>query len=167
MDEDILELAKAFCNAHQVQIGEALGFGIHGRVWVGESPMMGALAIKIFRMKSHYLRERDAYRRLAEYEVTSICGCRVPQLVIEDDEFLALGITIVKRPFVLDFAGSQLDWPLDFEPEIMAAWMAEKEAQFGEDDWPVVLEILGELESMGIYLTDITPSNISLIDRRA
>ena len=78
-----------------------------------------------------------------------------------DDEFLVICMTIVKHPYVLDFAGSQLDRPMDFPPEVMAEWLADKESEFDEDAWPKVLEILWNLEALGIYLTDINPRNIS------
>ena len=59
------------------------------------------------------------------------------------------------------FAGSRLDQPVDFPEEVMEAFWAEKEAQFG-DDWDRAKEVVWALESFGIYLTDISPSNIAL-----
>jgi hypothetical protein len=42
-------------------------------------------------------------------------------------------MTIVKQPFVLDFAGANLDETPDFSDEVMADGFAEKEEQFGAD----------------------------------
>jgi len=46
----------------------------------------------------------------------------------------------------------------------MAEWEAEKGEQFG-DEWPDVQRILWTLEGYGIYLLDISPSNICLQER--
>jgi hypothetical protein len=43
----------------------------------------------------------------------------------------------------------------------MADWRADKQEQFGKQ-WPEVLAILACLESYGIYMEDVSPSNISL-----
>jgi len=50
---------------------------------------------------------------------------------------------------------------MEFPEETIRDFLAEKEAQFG-DDWPKVQKIVSELEDYGIYLTDISPSNIAL-----
>jgi hypothetical protein len=69
-------------------------------------------------------------------------------------------MTIVDRPFVLDFAAVYLEKRPEFPPEIWAEWEAEKREQF-EDRWPIVLEILNAFEEIGMYLTDVSPANIS------
>ena len=163
MPIETLERAEAFCNKHGIPIREQLGFGIHGRVWVGEYIANSAiLAIKVFEKPEFYEVELDVYRRLESHGIYRLCDCKVPQLELADDTYSVIRMTIVRRPFVLDFAGAQLDSPPDFPPEIMMEFMAEKKMQFGDLRWPKVLEILGELETMGIFLTDISPSNISL-----
>jgi hypothetical protein len=58
---------------------------------------------------------------------------------------LALGITIVKRPFVLDFAGAYLDTRPEFPPDVWADWEAEKREQF-EGRWAMVEKILDAFE---------------------
>jgi hypothetical protein len=72
-------------------------------------------------------------------------------------------MTIVTRPFVLDFAGAYLDAPPIFPDETWAAWELEKLDQFGAR-WPKVQEILAALEEMEIYMVDVSPSNIAFID---
>jgi len=72
-------------------------------------------------------------------------------------------MTIVKRPFVLDFAGAHLDARPEFSAEIWADWEAEKREQF-EDRWPMVEKILAAFEEFGIYLLDVSPGNIGFVD---
>ena len=162
MDQEIKEKAQRYCEAKGYQLREQLGFGIHGGVWVVDtSGFPGQFALKVFQHEVFHRRERDAYLRLRERGVTRICGCDVPILIDSDDEAWVILMTVVERPFVLDFAGSRLDTPEDFPEPILREFLAEKEDQFGAD-WPKAKEIVAELETYGIYLTDISPSNISV-----
>jgi hypothetical protein len=86
---------------------------------------------------------------------------KVPQLIRYDDALLAIEMTVVTRPFVLDFAGAFLDRPPDFSEEVVAEWRAEKQDQFGKR-WREAEGIVRELESYGIYMIDVSPNNISL-----
>ena len=72
-------------------------------------------------------------------------------------------MTVVSRPFLLDFAGAYLDWSPDFSDEVMADWRAEKLEQFGER-WPEVEAILRILQTYGIFMIDVHPGNISFGD---
>ncbi len=72
-------------------------------------------------------------------------------------------MTVVSRPFVLDFAGAELDNPPDFSEEVLADWRAEKRDQFGER-WAEVEAILGSLEGHGIFMLDVNPGNVSFED---
>jgi hypothetical protein len=71
-------------------------------------------------------------------------------------------MTMVSKPYVLDFAGAYLDWEPDFSEEVMADWQADKQEQFGEQ-WPEVLAILAHLKNYGIHMEDVSPSNICLV----
>ena len=64
-----------------------------------------------------YLRERAVYERLRDAGVSEILGFNVPQLIRFDDELRIIEMSIVARPFVLDFAGAWLDTPPDFPEE--------------------------------------------------
>lgn len=68
-------------------------------------------------------------------------------------------MTIVERPFVLDFAGAYLDTRPQFPEDVWKEWEAEKREQF-EDRWPVVERVLEAFEELGIYLLDVSPGNI-------
>jgi len=80
-----------------------------------------------------------------------------------DDELRVIEMTIVARPFVLDFAGAYLDVRPEFPEDVWIAWEAEKREQF-EQRWRVVQAILEGFEEFGIYLLDVTPGNIAFLD---
>ena len=84
----------------------------------------------------------------------------MPQLLSIDEEFLAIGMTIVRSPFLLGFADARLDEAPDFSEDVLRHWEEEKAEIFGER-WPEVTRILAALQTIGIYLLDINPHNIS------
>lgn len=86
-------------------IEERLGFGKDGTVWSTSR----ATAIKVFLTREPFERELAAYHRLAEHGIRAIHGHNVPELHDVDDNFLVIEMTIVRRPFVLDFASAHLD----------------------------------------------------------
>jgi len=141
-----------------------LGGGIQGSVYLTARPAEGnPLAVKFHHRVSGYRRERDAYHRLRYHDVTIVLGHHVPQFIDHDDELLTIEMTIVRRPFLLDFGGAYLDRPPDYPNYVLRRWRADKRRQFGEH-WPDVHFILKELESYGIYLTDVNPGNITFGD---
>ena len=72
-------------------------------------------------------------------------------------------MSIVTRPFVLDFAGAYLDMPPEFPDAVWADWEAEKQEQFGKR-WPQVQAVLTALEELDIHLVDVSSSNIAIAD---
>ncbi len=87
----------------------------------------------------------------------------VPQLLSVDAALGAIEMSVVSRPFVLDFGKIQLDrrledaWPAEVLEERWAYW----ESLFEPEQWPIVLAIYGELgHRFGIWLEDIHPGNI-------
>ena len=110
-----------------------------------------------------YRRECDAYLRLRTAGITDILGFRVPQLIHADDNLRIIEMTIVTRPFLLDFAGAWLDVLSEFSDEIWSEWEQDKREQFGTR-WTIVQAVLGCLEEMDIHLIDVSPSNISFLD---
>jgi hypothetical protein len=108
------------------------------------------------------IAKRDVYLRLKENGIDTILGCHVPQLLRYDDGLWVVDMSVVTRPFVLDFAGAFLDKAPDFSDEVLADWRAEKQEQFGVH-WPLVEAILEVLKNYGIHLIDVSPNNVSLI----
>jgi hypothetical protein len=109
------------------------------------------------------LREKRAYQRLGIRAVTTVLGFNVPQLVGFDDGLRVLEMTIVKRPFVLDFASAHLDTRPEFPADVWADWEADKREQF-EGRWPAVQEVLAAFEELGIFLLDVSPGNIAFME---
>jgi hypothetical protein len=160
MDEDIVEKAETYAARRDRRLAGRLGFGIHGIVFAIEGNVHpGAAALKVYYSDEGYCRERDVYRRLQDQGVVEIYDFRVPQFIERDDALLALEMTMVMPPFVLDFAGAYLDFPPQFSEEVWAEWERKNEEQFGSD-WPKAQMILGELQDMGIHMLDPSPSNI-------
>src|SRR2546427_13179874 len=142
----------------------SLGFGIQGIIFVAEdNSKAGKTALKIHRAAEPYFRERAVYERLKDASVSEILGFNVPQLIRFDDELRVIEMSIVARPFVLDFAGAWLDTPPDFPGETWAEWEAEKREQFGTL-WPRVQAVLEALEALDIHMVDVSPSNIAFLD---
>jgi hypothetical protein len=163
MNEILIPNAMLYASHCQIEISETLGSGKDGIVLVGKHKAQPAkVAIKALRWAEAYQRERDVYDRLARNAVRSVLGFNVPQLIGRDDDLRLLEMTIVERPFVLDFAGAYLDVRPQFSPEVWADWEAEKREQF-ENRWPTVQKIIAAFEEVGIYLLDVSPANIGFI----
>jgi hypothetical protein len=81
------------------------------------------------------------------------------EMLRHDDSLGVIEMSIVKPPFVLDFASAQIDQPFDFPEDVMTERFAEKREQFGAD-WSKAVVVLRALEQMGIYMTDVHPGNI-------
>jgi hypothetical protein len=145
-------------------VAETLGFGYHGIVFAAKHQTKGGrFALKAHVRSQEYVRERDVYLRLREHAITAIRGCHVPEMLAFDDALWVIEMTLVDRPFVLDFAGAHLDRRTDFSEEVMADWRAEKQEQFGPL-WREVQAILRFLEGHGIFVEDVNPGNISFGD---
>ena len=164
MDELLTQHAQTYASRHNLRLAERLGHGIHGIVYAAErNAEPGNVAIKMHRSRDVHERERNVYLRLKEAGVEEILGFNVPKLIRVDNELLVIEMSIVSRPFVLDFAGAYLGYAPGFSDEIWSEWEAEKRWQF-EDHWPKVQAILSALEELEIYMVDVSPSNIAFLD---
>ncbi len=164
MEETIIRNARAYAAQHRLQLAERLGFGIHGIILVAEDNLKaGKTAVKAHRYAEPFCRECAAYERLKAARITELLGFHVPQIIRTDASLRVLEMTIVTRPFVLDFAGAWLDAPPPFSDETWAEWAAEKREQF-EHRWPRVQDVLSALEAMDIHMVDVSPSNIAFLD---
>jgi hypothetical protein len=105
-------------------------------------------------------RECRVYQRLREEQITRILGFNVPQLPSINKEFRAIEMTIVRSPFLLDFADAHLDEAADFSEDVLQQREEGRAEIFGER-WPEVTRILAALQALGVYLLDINPGNIS------
>ena len=164
MNEILIPNARLYASRRELELAETLGSGKDGIVLVAKRKAQPAdVAIKVLRWNEFYQREKQAYERLRKIGMTAVLGFHVPQLLVYDDEFRVLEMTIVKRPFVLDFAGAYLDKRPEFTDEIWTDWEAEKREQF-EARWPEVRRVLDAFEEFGVYLLDVSLGNIGFID---
>jgi hypothetical protein len=163
MEDVFIQNALAYASQHQLELAERLGFGIHGIIFVaGNKSQGGRTALKVHRESEPYLRERGVYERLKRADITEILGFNVPQFIRADDGLHVIEMSIVTRPFVLDFAGAYLGAPPDFPDEIWAEWESAKKEQF-DVRWPKVQAVLAALKDLDIHLVDVSPSNIAFL----
>jgi hypothetical protein len=161
---ELVERAQEYCQQKGLAIGIQLGFGVHGIVFVANYQIeTGRSAIKVHEHEADYCRERDVYLRLQEHGIREIHGCAVPELLGYDNQLWVVEMTVVTRPFVLDFAGAFLDKAPDFSEEVMADWRTEKLEQYG-GRWDEAQAILRALAGYGVYMIDVNPGNISFGD---
>lgn len=120
---------------------------------------MFSAAVKFHERQVAYERELSVYQRLQERNIDEVCGHRVPVLIGFDDAALAIEMSVVSPPFIVDFGGAYLDRPPDYSEEVWRDWREEKSEAF-EDDWPAVEEILATFRMFGIYIADVNPGNI-------
>jgi hypothetical protein len=164
MNEQLIPNAHLYAARRQIEIAEKLGSGKDGIVLVGRDKTKPLdLAIKVASRDDLYIREKLAYQRLESRAIIQVLGFNVPQLIGFDDELRVIEMTVVKRPFVLDFAAAYLDVRPEFPEDVWAQWEADKREQF-ETRWPTVLKILNAFEELGIYLLDVSPANIAFFE---
>ncbi len=135
----------------------ALGGGKDGGVW--ETSRLTAL--KVHERAESYRAERNAYMRFRDVELISVAGHSVPELIEHDDELLAVEMTLVRPPFVVDSASAVLD----VDPELIEDEGNTLEDlvrdRFGDDRVGDVLGIRDELiVRAGAYLSDLHGHNI-------
>ena len=167
MVSDLIDRASEYCRRRERELllQNKLGSGVHGSVFACRHhyDLAGRNAVKVFERPEPYLRERDVYLRLRGLGIDNIRGHSVPQLVDVDDELLVIEMTVVTRPFVLDFAGAYLDRAPDYDAETLEEWRKEKVEQF-EENWPAAESILYSLECYGIFVADVNPGNIAFVE---
>jgi hypothetical protein len=161
---DLVRRAQEYAGCKGLALGQQLGSGVHGIVYAAAyQAESGRSAVKVHERGADYARERDVYLRLKEHGITTVRGCNVPEMLAFDDKRWVIEMTVVSRPFVLDFAGAFLDQPPDFSEEALAEWRQDKQEQFGPR-WAEVQAILRLLESYGVFLVDAHPGNVSFGD---
>jgi hypothetical protein len=165
MPHDHKPIARQYASRNKLTVHESLGGGIHGSVFlVQRNTTLGGTALKIFNSREFFERELQVYERLKAAQIREILGFAVPQLIGANSELLALEMTVVERPYLLDFAGAYLDndapW---FEDEKWEIWEADTSEKFGSR-WPKVQAVLGALEDYGIHLLDVNPGNLAFAD---
>lgn len=153
---DIVRRSREYAERHSLRLDSRLGFGKDGTVWATSE----STALKVFRLQERFGRELAVYERLKFHDVAAVSGHNVPRLVGFDASLLAIEMTIVERPFILDFASAYLDGTGPVFPEdVMAEWLEEKKEEF-RADWPRAALVLAGLRGLGIGMTDVHLGNI-------
>jgi hypothetical protein len=148
--------ARAIVSEWGTALDSLLGHGIDGNVW--ETSRNSAL--KVFARAETFERERDCYRRLLENAVQTLAGFAVPQLLDYDNRHLAIEMTIVRPPCVLDFGKAYVNAPPAYTPEAIAEADAIERELFSDDEWKQVRLVRAALLNLGIHYFDARPSNI-------
>ena len=154
--EDIAARTSVFAARRCVRVECTLGGGKDGVVFRTSA----ASAVKFHGRRESYQSELACYQRLRVRQVVDVRGHHVPQLISSDDELLAIEMTVVERPFLLDFANARLDEAPEFPAEVMENWREEMAERFN-DRWPQVRMIFAVLAGQhGIHLLDVHHGNI-------
>ncbi len=157
-DADLAARANIYAASRCLAVDERLGSGVNGAVF----STFGRTALKVFKHEQFYRRELGCYKRLSEFGVKVVAGHDVPVLLGENDSLSVMEMTIVRPPYVLDFAAAYLDEAPSWPQEVLAEWRAERMQWFSPEEWKRVEQIIRELEiDYGIYLTDVHPGNIA------
>jgi hypothetical protein len=121
--------------------------------------------LKLCERDKSFRDEVECYRRLQDQNVRRIQEFAVPRLIDWDDPLMAIEISIVSPPFLLDFGKVYLDSPPPYwnDAEIMSAWHAEGKENFGPR-WSQVLSLIGMLQKYGIWYVDPKLGNIMFAD---
>jgi len=158
-----LDLTSAFHARHARICLDKLGAGAgqDGTVW----RTVQHTAVKFFDRIDRFERERDVYQLLTQRQILQIAGHNVPELVLFDNDLKAIEMTIVVRPFILDFAGAKLPHEVpDFDADVIEEHHRHLHELF-DDRWLDALHVaeMFRLET-GYTLLDIHPGNIAFVD---
>jgi hypothetical protein len=153
-----LERITAYCGQRGITYdSEVLGGGKDGGVWQTSR----LTAVKAHDRVESYRAERNAYIRFRDVDLARVAGFNVPDLTEHDDDLLVIEMTIVRPPFVVDFASVVLDVDpelIEDEGHTLADMVRERFGDAGVDD---VLGIRDELiVRAGAYLSDLHGHNI-------
>jgi hypothetical protein len=140
-----------------MRIGHQMGAGYDGVIFATNR----MTAIKSFLREPLYQNERDVYIRIEDRNFHSAAGFAVPHLIGLDDDLWIVEMEILSPPFVVDFAGAYLDRKPPFTEEQWEEWLVEKREQF-EDDWERIPPVMSAFRSIGVYLNDVKPGNITV-----
>ncbi len=159
-ESDGIERVEQYRRTRNLEPLSCLGVGTQGSVYLFNNLSHSQrVAVKFHDREIAYKRELDVYLRLKDLQIATVCDHEVPQLLGFDDDLLAIEMTIVSPPFVLDFGGAYVDRPPDYSPEVWADWKQQKSEAF-EHNWPAVERIIEEFKIFGIYIADVNPANI-------
>jgi hypothetical protein len=161
--QDLAKRAETYVQSRKLSLDlqYPLGSGIDGCVWRTSRPS----ALKLCERYKNFEDEAECYSRFRSAGVGRLLGFAVPELIAVDKSLMAIEMTLVQPPFLLDFGKVYLDAPPPYweESEIMSHWHAEGRENFGKR-WATVLSLIRQLESYGIWYVDPKPGNVMFAD---
>ena len=90
-------------------------------------------AVKFFERVDRFHREREVYELLYARGIDDVAGHRVPRLFGVAEELRAIEMSIVERPFLLDFAGAKRPEEVpDFEQHVLDEHLEHLRELFGD-----------------------------------
>ena len=148
---------------HQCRLFEALGSGAGQDGIVFRSDRV--TAVKLFDSEHRFRRELEVYHLLRAKGIQNVAGHHVPLLVDEDEQLRAIEMTLVDRPFLLDFAGAKRPEEVpDFEQHVLDEHLDRMREMF-EDRWGDALHVVEMFrQATGFVLLDIHPGNVAFKD---
>jgi hypothetical protein len=122
-------------------------------------------AVKFFDSLDRFEREWEVYSVLTLRKIHFIGRHRIPRLIAADPGLQTIEMTIVERPFVLDFAGAKWSHEVpDFDEAVMEEHH-EHLRQLFDDRWTDALQVAEAFrQATGFVLLDIHPGNIAFED---
>jgi len=159
--EILISKAQQYSLRINFTIKRQLGRGIQGMVFQTSNDS----ALKVHNDIAAYNREISVYGRLAQYHISKIKNFNIPVLKAFDNTLLCIEMSIVKPPFIVDFAGAYLDDLPEhlFDSNQQAEWQKERLDRF-EENTNQVNELLAELEvRYKIFFTDVHPGNVRFV----
>ena len=135
-EKELQGRAEVYAETPGLSIVRFLGKGMQELVF----ETTGRSAVKIHARDAGFKRELAAYHRLSERQVSVVQGLSLPRLHAFSEELLAIEISIVQPPYLLDFGGAYLD-AVPEHARYDSEWQEEKEEQFGED-WARVQAVI-------------------------
>jgi hypothetical protein len=137
-----------------------LGSGMDGIVY---STAQGT-AIKIFDREASFQTELKVYRRLRRFGVEVICGLNVPQLVNWHLELQIIEMSLVRPPYILDFAKATVGKRIRFDRMVVREWHRRVRSDFGSR-WRDAMNVYDYMaRHFHIYLLDLNPRNLRFHD---
>jgi len=153
------ETSELYELLHGVRFIERLGDGKDGRVF----KTADGNAVKFLIDDALYRRELRAYQILLKQNIDEINGFQIPRLIRGDDALRAIEMTIVRPPFLQDFASAYTGEEyarFEFTQEVLEEREAHWSEMFG-DRWPDVQSLVAAFTGKtGLILLDLSPNNI-------
>jgi hypothetical protein len=122
-------------------------------------------AVKFFDYVSRFERELEIYHILRDKGIGLIAGHNVPRFLADEESLLAIEMSIVERPFLLDFAGAKRPGEVpDFEQHVLDEHI-ERLRELFDDRWIDALHVAEMFRQVtGFVLLDLHPGNVAFVD---